>query len=42
MRGSFESCECGPTMSERANWSAHTGTQLKVAALRQLLRAGGL
>lgn len=29
-------------MSERANWSAHTVTQLQIAVLRQLLRAGGL
>ena len=24
MKGSFVSCECGPTMSERANWSAQS------------------
>ena len=35
-------CECGPTMTERANWSAHTDTQLQVAASRQLLRSDGL
>ena len=29
-------------MSERADWSAHTDTQLQVAAVRQLLSAGGL
>lgn len=29
-------------MSERANWSAHSDTQLQVAAARRMLRAGGL
>jgi hypothetical protein len=29
-------------MSKQANWSANSDTQLQVAALRQLLRAGGL
>ena len=29
-------------MNERANWLAHTDTELQVAASRQLRRSGGL
>ena len=39
---SFVFCECGPAMSERANWSAHTDTQQQVVAARRLLFVGGL